>query len=142
LADLGDRFWKRSRLAWAHYYGVKPPRVIAHLDGVKTNDRIVNLRHGQKRGRLVTPVHPSYPKKVYFNMPRGVQPKGDGYRARVRYSGKLIEREFNSLEKADAFVQRTGLSLHGEWWPGTTTGPPVKDRSFRAKCAGGAAPDL
>jgi hypothetical protein len=51
-------------------------------------------------------------------VPRGVQGLWiHGYRARVRSKGNRIEQCFNMLASADAFVQRTGLRLHREWWP-------------------------
>lgn len=34
----------RSRLAWCLHYGMWPDGVVDHMDGVKTNDNISNLR--------------------------------------------------------------------------------------------------
>lgn len=35
---------KAHRLAWLYFYGVEPPEIIDHIDGVRTNNRISNLR--------------------------------------------------------------------------------------------------
>jgi len=111
---IGERFWKRGRLAWAHYYGKNPPREIDYKDRVKTNDRISNLRKGTRAGQ---PVNAVYRKKVYFDMPRGVRPVKWGYRGKVSCQYRRIERDFHTLEQANAWVQKTGKKVHGKWWP-------------------------
>ena len=41
---LGGRLYFASRLAWLFVYGVWPSKDMDHIDGVKDNDRIENLR--------------------------------------------------------------------------------------------------
>lgn len=40
---FGKRFYAH-RLAWMFVYGVEPENEIDHIDGIKTNNRIANLR--------------------------------------------------------------------------------------------------
>jgi hypothetical protein len=38
------RLWKAHRLAWLHHYGHWPTMTIDHINGIKTDNRISNLR--------------------------------------------------------------------------------------------------
>lgn len=44
LVMVAGRRLRAHRLAWAHFYGRWPDGVIDHRDGVRTNNRIANLR--------------------------------------------------------------------------------------------------
>jgi hypothetical protein len=41
---IGGRSYSAHRLAWMYVHGVWPPRLIDHINGVKSDNRIDNLR--------------------------------------------------------------------------------------------------
>jgi len=41
---ISRRHYPAHRIAWLHYYGEWPKQVIDHINGVKTDNRIFNLR--------------------------------------------------------------------------------------------------
>ena len=41
---IGGRSYSAHRLAWMYVHGVWPPRLIDHINGVKSDNRIANLR--------------------------------------------------------------------------------------------------
>lgn len=42
--QLFGQLCKRSRLAWFYYYGIQPDNQIDHINRVRNDDRIINLR--------------------------------------------------------------------------------------------------
>ena len=45
---INNRNWKSHRLAWLYIYGVHPKNIIDHINGVKCDNRIINLREASK----------------------------------------------------------------------------------------------
>lgn len=41
--------YKAHRLAWLYVHGINPPQEIDHINGVKTDNRIINLRSVSRR---------------------------------------------------------------------------------------------
>ena len=74
------------RLAWLYVYGVWPENHIDHIDGIKNNNRIVNLRD-------VTCLVNSQNQRNAHCINRvgmlGVEKHGGKFRARIRINGEL-----------------------------------------------------
>ncbi len=109
---------RASRLAWAIHYGVWPEQEIDHINGVRDDDRIVNLRQATRRqnnyNRAADPDGASGIKGVSFstakqkwvaqiNYPPGVN--------KQRYLG-----QFDLVDDAAAAYQRAARELHGEFY--------------------------
>lgn len=43
------RSHRAHRLAWMHYYGEQPPKFIDHINGIRDDNRIINLRAATDR---------------------------------------------------------------------------------------------
>lgn len=44
VIGIGYKVYQAHRLAWLHFYGTWPVKVIDHINGEKTDNRITNLR--------------------------------------------------------------------------------------------------
>lgn len=86
LITLYGRQYLAHRLAWLHTYGSMPNGIIDHIDGDRSNNRIVNLRpctksqnsansKNQRIGKL---------KGAYYRADR------DKWRAAITYKGKSV----------------------------------------------------
>ena len=49
---LGNRSYKLHRLAWLHTHGIWPTGDIDHINGVRTDNRIMNLRDVSRKVNL------------------------------------------------------------------------------------------
>ena len=74
------------RLAWLYVYGVWPENHIDHIDGVKNNNRIVNLRDVTC---LVNSQNQRSAQCINTSGFLGVSAVGKVFRARIRIDGKL-----------------------------------------------------
>lgn len=73
------------RLAWLYVHGVWPEGEVDHINHIKTDNRICNLRAVSKNYNQQNRWLPKAGKKY----PLGVSPEGYKFRARIRVSGKL-----------------------------------------------------
>jgi hypothetical protein len=67
--------WNESRLAWLHHYGEHPAGVVDHINGVRDDNRISNLRdvtHAQNLQNITRP------RKSNRSGYLGVQTQTDG----------------------------------------------------------------
>lgn len=99
------------RLAWFYTYGEWPKHQIDHIDGVKTNNAIANLRdctaaQNSARRKVSAKIAPS----------RGVFPHGVGFVARLHHKGvRHYLGYFSKLEDAKAAYAAKAKEIHGEF---------------------------
>lgn len=104
----------RSKVVWAYVYGRVPKSELDHVNGVRTDDRICNLRPA---GRLQQMMN----TKTYSNNSTGV--KGVSYDSKKRvyvstlhFNKKQVGRlETKDFEKAVEFRRKLEQEFHGEW---------------------------
>lgn len=103
---------KAHRVAFAHYYGRWPDGEIDHINGIKTDNRIENIREADRaeneHNKRVLPYNRTGVKGVSFYRGR--------YDARAKCRGK--EHRFGSfatLQEAAEAVRLGRERLHGEF---------------------------
>lgn len=105
---------KMSRLCWTIHNGVWPPEGywVDHINGVKADNRIVNLR-------LVTPTQNQQNKAGYGTYAKGVtwrDRKEKPFQAKIRVNGDRIHLgSFATEEEAAEAYRVAALKHHGEF---------------------------
>lgn len=46
---FNKKYYKAHRVLWALHYGTAPPPILDHINGIKTDNRICNLREATSR---------------------------------------------------------------------------------------------
>ena len=109
-AIYGKRYLAH-RIAFLHYHGFLP-EVLDHIDNVKSNNAIINIREASYREN-------SFNKKTGSNNTSGV--KGvfwdkSKWRASIRVNGKKeYFGSFENIEDAKKAVEEARIKFHGEF---------------------------
>lgn len=94
---LGN-YYKAHRLAWFYKYAQWPSKQIDHINGVKTDNRLENLRDVSQTVNMYNKT------QAYKNNGTGVlgvTKSGDKFVSRVRHAGRLIHvGTFDTAEEA------------------------------------------
>ena len=102
------------RLAWELYYNKKPEHQVDHINGIRDDNRICNLRNadffknGQNRGKIAN--NTSGYKGVFKNNKTGYWTSQIGYNGKYKYLGF-----FYTKEEAYAAYCKAAKELHGEF---------------------------
>lgn len=101
------------RLAWIYVYGIEPEDEIDHINGVRSDNRIFNLRLASKSNNMCNATIPKHNTS-------GV--KGVSYcsftnkwRGEVVVNKRVAMRRFNSIEEAELWVRQKRKELHREF---------------------------
>lgn len=104
--------YKAHRLAWLYIYGGFPDRHLDHINMVKNDNRLVNLR-------LATRSQNHMNRKVYSNNKlgvKGVHLVGKKYRALIKKDGKQICLGlYKTLQEARFVYKQAAKKMHGEF---------------------------
>lgn len=106
------REFAEHRLAWLFVYGVEPPNEVDHVNGVRNDNRIFNLRLATRteNGRNVGP-RPNNTlglKGVYWNKERGK------FQAQITVDGRnLYLGRFLTAKAAAAAYDHAAVEHHG-----------------------------
>jgi hypothetical protein len=111
---IGSKRWQAHRIAWALHHGEWPKDQIDHINGIKTDNRICNLRdatnsqNGKNLG--LSKANKSGIKGVSY------EKYTDCWKATIRVDGKSISiGRFNSIEKA-AQARKIAEQEHFKEW--------------------------
>jgi hypothetical protein len=108
---IDGRLHNRARLVWYWTYGRWPYPQVDHINRVKDDDRIVNLREATVSQNAANYRHRSNPHGF-----RGVSCKRARFYAKIRVPGKRINLgSFATAELAAAAYQEAARKYHGEF---------------------------
>jgi hypothetical protein len=116
LLKVDDYPYLAHRIAWKMYYGVEPKHRLDHKDGVKWNNRILNIREATQQGNCANKSksvnNSSGFKNLHFN--------GKRITVIISKDRKKHTCSFQNTESglADALEWRDnkGRELFGEFW--------------------------
>lgn len=106
--------YKAHRLIWLYVYGYIPSRCIDHINGIKNDNRIINLRECSQSensyNAKLSKRNTSGIKGVFFDSNR------NKWRASIRVDNKIIQLgRFDSLEQAKNLVKIYREIHHGKF---------------------------
>lgn len=107
------RCWASHRLAWSLHYGEEPAGIIDHINGVRDDNRIQNLR-------IVTPSENTQNMHSVRSDNEtgvtGVRKRGGRYEARICINGKTVYLGgFPSAQEASDAYRAAKMRLHPAW---------------------------
>jgi len=111
---VGGRHYPAHRLAWFYVHGRWPTHEIDHINAVRDDNRITNLREATRRqnhqNRRIGPSNKSGIKGVSWEKSRGM------WRAAVRRpDGSIFHKRFRNKEAAAAFYRDQATRFYGEF---------------------------
>lgn len=114
MIGIDRKQYRAHRLAWVYIYGYMPKEQIDHINGIKTDNRIENLRlatHGQNcANREIQSNNSSGYKGVCY-----IKSKSK-WRARIGHNKQKIDIGFfDTAEEASIAYANKALQLHGEF---------------------------
>ena len=112
------------RVVWAMYYGYWPPNLLDHINGVRSDDRIVNLRLATSAENIRN----SKKSKRNTSGYKGVSWHKAARKWEAHYYPDGAKKHlglFADIEDAFAARDAAARELHGEFYnDGTTTASP------------------
>lgn len=113
---IGRKTYSLHRLAWLYIHGEWPSDQVDHINGVRDDNRLCNLRlASQSENRINSAVNANNKLGI-----RGVRKtaRGLGYAARITKDGRQIHLGyFKTPEEARAARAAATKLLHGEFAP-------------------------
>lgn len=102
------------RLAWLYMYGENPPQFIDHINGIRSDNRILNLRLASN---LENNQNQKYPQSHNTSGFRGVHVRKDvvinKYGAKIKFKGKVTYLgHYKTLEEAYEVYLQAKRKLH------------------------------
>ena len=108
---LDGKTYRAHQLAWLYMTGAWPTHEVDHINGVRDDNRWVNLRDVP---RLTNQWNTVAPQRSSTTGVRGVERSKDGWTARIRVNGcrKYLGR-FATIEEASAAYWAAKAEYHG-----------------------------
>jgi len=109
---INGKSYRRGRLIFLYAYKRFPFPCIDHINGIKTDDRLKNLREA-----TVTQNNWNHKfRKKTSNLPMGIKKNKNRFVARISYNKKPINiGSFKTLEEAHQAYKLKRIELYGEY---------------------------
>lgn len=111
---IGNRRVQAHRIAWTLFHGTKPKNQIDHINGIKTDNKIKNLREASNsqngKNLKLSKANKSGIKGVCFEKYTNL------YKAYIRVDGKMLSLgRYKTLQEAEAIRKQAEIKHFGEW---------------------------
>lgn len=112
--NIFGRFYRAHRLVWLYFYGKFPVSYIDHIDGIRSNNRLNNLREA-------TTSENNYNQRMSRANTSGVKgvswyKRDNNWEARIGVKGKyLFLGRFSTIEEAEQAIKIKREELHKEF---------------------------
>ena len=113
--NINRHIYRAHRLAWLYCFQEWPLHFIDHINGIRNDNRLDNLREATK-------LENSYNTKAHKDSSTGVKgvffnKANNNYRAQIRYKGqKLSLGSFKTVEEASEAYNTKAMEIHGEFY--------------------------
>ena len=113
--SINRQIYRAHRLAWFYCFQEWPINYIDHINGIKSDNRLDNLREA-------TRTENSYNSKAHKDSETGIKgvyynKLNNNYRAQIRYNGKTIALgTFKTVEEAAEAYNQVAVELHKEFY--------------------------
>lgn len=108
--SIGRKRFLSHRVAWLFVHGVWPKGQIDHINGIRTDNRILNLRDVDHDTNLQNRRSAQKNNKTGF---LGVSPRKNGFDARIQVGGKKIHLgSFGTPEEAFSAYRQAKRNYH------------------------------
>ncbi|MGY2255066.1 HNH endonuclease [Pseudomonas reactans] len=108
---IDGKLYQAHRLAWLYVFGAFPGHRLDHVNGIKTDNRILNLREVTPSQNMMNSPAPKSNSTGFKN----VSKNRGGFLVCVRANKKSSSKWFPSLPEAAAHAEALRASLHGEF---------------------------
>ena len=113
--NLNNKIYRAHRLAWLYCFQEWPEKHIDHVNGIRNDNRLDNLREASDtQNSFNIRAHKDSGtgiKGVYYNK------SNNNYRAQIRANGKTISLgSFRTLEEAAKAYNTKAVELHKEFY--------------------------
>ena len=111
---LEGKRYRRGRIVWLYFKGSFPDGHIDHINGIKTDDRIENLRIATIGENNLN--RRSAKSKRKYDLPKWVMKHGDKYRAKVQYGQHNFTVSCDTPEEAHRDAREFAQKHHGKFF--------------------------
>lgn len=107
------KYIRGHKLAWFYNYGVWPKDQLDHINNVKDDNRLCNLRECSNRlNQFNTKVRKNSKTGV-----KGVHPQGNGFEADIKINGKTkYIGYFSNIADAKKARDKVAIEIHGDYF--------------------------
>jgi len=109
---IGGRSYRSHRIIWLHVYGRLPTLQVDHVNGVKTDNRLCNLREASAFQQMAN----RGPRVTSKSGVKGVVASGNKWVAAIKVNHRAIALgTFSTLEQAAEAYRKAAAIYHGEF---------------------------
>lgn len=114
VISFGPKKYAAHRLVWLYVYGRWPTQEIDHINGVRTDNRLCNLREATRRQNLANMALKKSSQSGYKGV--ALDKRCNKYYATIRWMGKVIWLGYgpSALEAHEIYL-RAAAQLHGSF---------------------------